>query len=111
MKKNEQKDKSKLDQEKLEILDQLADFVVKRKLDIIAVFMIESTRPLHYLGAQAVIFFEPFLNIIFDNKKILLFREAMEESQYVDYLLDRIEYPPQPNKTDESQNQNANDKK
>ena len=80
-----------LDPSKVEVLDKVAEFVVKRNLEIIAIMLLESSKPLHYLGAQALIFFEPFLDILFSGEKIQTFREAMEEKKYVEYLINKIE--------------------
>ena len=83
-----------LDPKKLEVLDKVADFITKRDLGLIAVLTVESMRPLHFLGAQALLFFEPFLNMLVNDEKIRLFRESFEDNTYVDYFLERIENPP-----------------
>ncbi len=88
--------KGKLDPVKTEVLDKIADFIVKKNLDVLAVMTIESLRPLHNLGSQFMLFFEPFITILVKPEKIQAFREAMEESKYIDYILDRIENPPPP---------------
>ena len=54
-------DKEELDPAKTEVLDKIADFILKKDLDVLAVMTIESMRPLHFLGSQAMLFFEPFL--------------------------------------------------
>ncbi|HLE10228.1 MAG: hypothetical protein A2504_04990 [Bdellovibrionales bacterium RIFOXYD12_FULL_39_22] len=87
-------DKEELDPAKTEVLDKIADFILKKDLDVLAVMTIESMRPLHFLGSQAMLFFEPFLGVLIKPEKIKAFREAMEESKYIDYLLARIENPP-----------------
>ncbi len=80
-----------LDTKKTEILDKIAGFIVKKGLSVIAVMFLESTRPLHYLGSQSMLFFEPFLTILISGEKLQAFREAMEDKRYVDYLLNKIE--------------------
>ena len=72
-------------------MDVFSLFIIKKDLSVLAVMSLESTRPLHWLGSQAVLFFEPFLNILIKGEKLKLFREAMEDKRYVDYLLKRIE--------------------
>ncbi len=84
---------SDLDPEKTDLLDKVARFVVDKNIEPIAVMTIESTRPLLHLGAQAGIFFEPFITMLFDKNKYELFRQCFEEKEYVDYLLDKIENP------------------
>ena len=82
-----------LNPEKCEVLDRVADFVLRRKLGLPAILFLESVRPLHFIGAQALLFFEPFLNILLNGEKLRLFREAMEDKRYLDYLVERIENP------------------
>jgi len=82
---------NELDPEKIKVLDAVAGFFKKRNISIIGTMLLESTRPLHYLGAQAMIFFEPFLNIIIKEEKLRLFRESMEDKRYVEYLLKKLE--------------------
>jgi hypothetical protein len=77
--------------EKTAILDQLAGYVARYHMEPAAIMFIEGTRPLIHLGSQAMIFFEPFLSILFKEEKVRLFREAMEEDRYVEYLLKKIE--------------------
>ncbi|MBF0300707.1 MAG: hypothetical protein HQK51_18480 [Oligoflexia bacterium] len=83
--------KEELDPKKLEVLDKIANFVVEKELAPMAIVFLESIRPLHYLGSQAIIFFEPFINILIDQQKIALFREAMEDKRYLEYLINKIE--------------------
>lgn len=83
--------KPELDPEKLDSLNKIAEFVVKKDLATVAILTIESLRPLHFLGSQLILFFEPFLSILGSPKKIELFRLAIEETRYVDYLLNKIE--------------------
>jgi hypothetical protein len=83
---------TKSDQEiKTEVLDKIADFVVKRDLAVVAILFLESTRPLHYIGAQALLFFEPFLTLLGDPNKVRLFRESMESKEDVEYLVKKME--------------------
>ena len=68
----------------------MAGFVLKRKLDLPATLLIESTMPIHFISAQFLLFFEPFLTIIFKEENIKDFREAIEDKRYMRYLLEKI---------------------
>ena len=68
------KESNELDQKKTEVLDKVAEMIVKRDLEMMATIILESTRPIHYLGGQALIFFEPFLNILASQEKIQFFQ-------------------------------------
>lgn len=105
-----EKKKSDLDPKKVEVIDKVADFVVKRNLDVIAIMTIESMRPLHFIGSQVLLFFEPFLTILVHPEKMRLFREALEESKYIDYILDRIENPPKEKKEEEKKEESEESK-
>ncbi len=80
-----------LDQEKLDTMDKMANFICSRDLEIPAIMFIESTTPLHRLGSHMLVFFQPFLNIVMNDHKITLFRDALEDKRYIEYLLKKIE--------------------
>lgn len=80
-----------LDPKKTEVLDKVAKFICDKGMAIVAITFLESLKPLRYLGSQALIFFEPFLNIVIKAENVSLFREAMEEKVYLEYLLQKIE--------------------
>ncbi|MBF0360149.1 MAG: hypothetical protein HQK49_04020 [Oligoflexia bacterium] len=88
---DEKKSSDNLDPLKVEILNKVSKFVVEKEMAPMAIVFLESIRPLHYLGGQALIFFEPFLSILIDQQKIVLFREAMEDRRYLEYLINKIE--------------------
>ena len=83
-------DAAGLDPKKTEVLDRIAAFVVRRNLAPAAILFLESTRPLHHIGAQAAIFFEPFLYGLLQPGQYEALREAFEDKRYVDYLTDKI---------------------
>ncbi|MCK5074087.1 MAG: hypothetical protein KAQ98_11725 [Bacteriovoracaceae bacterium] len=88
------KSKEELDPQKVEFLNKIADFIVKKGLDVVAVLYIESMRPLHRLSSNLVTFFEPFVSVAVSGNKIAMLRECLEDERYIDYLLERIENPP-----------------
>lgn len=84
-------DTNELDPKKTEVLDRVAKFVCDKGMAVVAITFLESLKPLRYLGSQALIFFEPFLNVVFNAEKLALFREAMEDKRYLEYLLQKME--------------------
>lgn len=48
-----------------ECLCKLAHKVVERGLTAPAILMLESARPLNYLGAHAILFFKPIISLVF----------------------------------------------
>ncbi|MCM2268010.1 MAG: hypothetical protein NDI60_09600 [Elusimicrobiales bacterium] len=86
------------DEEK-RLLDALAEKVRRRGLGEIASFTVESTRPLHNLGAQGLVFIEPALKLLFKKEEIEKYRALLENSKAVTYLVDRLSAEP-PKKED-----------
>jgi len=77
--------------EEKELLDVLAAKVRARSMGEVASFLVESTRPLHELGAQGLTFIEPALAAFFNREEIAKYRKILENSKAVTYLVDRLE--------------------
>jgi len=73
------------------ILRRLAAKVVEWKMTVPAILFLESVKPLNYIGAQAMIFFEPFVQTVFNLKDYDTFRIMMEKRENVERLLLKIE--------------------
>ncbi|MEW5876088.1 MAG: hypothetical protein AB1752_13025, partial [Candidatus Zixiibacteriota bacterium] len=69
----------------------MAGKVVEWKMTVPAILFLESVKPLNYIGAQAMVFFEPFVQTIFNLKDYDTFREMMEQRENVERLLLKIE--------------------
>lgn len=48
-----------------EFLEKFASDISKRKLTVPAILFLETFKPLNYIGNQAMVFFRPFVSIIF----------------------------------------------
>ncbi len=66
-------------------LDELADGLSKRRLAPAAVFLLESVKPLGWLGSQLLLFLRPMVSLVFHDpvrwdrcQKLLEHREAIE---------------------------------
>lgn len=73
------------------LLDVLAEKVRKRGLGDIAGFLVESTAPLHNIGAQGLTFIEPALTTLFKKEDVEKYRALLENSKAVAYLVSRLE--------------------
>lgn len=67
------------------MLDELADAIAKRRLQTPALFFLESMRPLSFVGSQMMVFFRPFVSLVWANprrwdqvQRVLEHREAIE---------------------------------
>jgi hypothetical protein len=76
--------------EEKRLLDILAEKVRKRSMGDVAAFMVESTRPLHELGAQGIIFIEPALAAFFGKEEIAKYRAILENRKAVTYLVNKL---------------------
>ncbi len=74
-----------------EILRRMAAKVVEWKMTVPAILFLESVKPLNYIGAQAMVFFEPFVQTLFNLKDYDTFRVMMEKRENVERLLLKIE--------------------
>ena len=72
------------------LLDSLAAVVRGRGMGDIAAMALESTRPLHNLGAQSVVFLGPMLSMIFKTEEVLRYAKLLENPEAVSYLARRL---------------------
>ncbi len=73
------------------IMEKIAAKVVGLRMTVPAILFLESVKPLNYIGAQALIFFEPFVQVLFNLKEYDTFRQMMERRENVERLLLKIE--------------------
>lgn len=92
MSENERKsEEDTFTEEELAMLDKLAENVVARHLTAPAIFFLEVSKPLNFLGSQFLLFFEPIIQAIFTAKHYTMFREMLERRETIEMLLVRIE--------------------
>jgi hypothetical protein len=72
-------------------LETLADGVVQRGLATPALFMLESCRPLNYVGSQALVFFKPILSALFRPRTCDRVADLLSRRGTVDHLVRMIE--------------------
>lgn len=74
-----------------ELIEKLSREVVERGLTAPAIFLIESFKPLTYIGSQLMVFFEPLVQSVFDFKSYDDLRTLFEDRDNVERLLCEIE--------------------
>ena len=72
------------------LLEKLADGIVRRQLAIPAVLLLETCKPLNFVGSQALAFLAPLLTLIFNKADVDRFIELLEKRQSVDLICDTI---------------------
>jgi hypothetical protein len=74
-----------------EVIDRLCREVVRRRLTTPALLALEMSRPLTYVSAQVLHFFQPFLTVIADAAAYDAFTRFVEQRGSVDYLIERLD--------------------
>ena len=77
--------------EQRDIVERLCQEVVRRRLTVPALLILEMSRPLGYLAAQAIHFFTPLIASVTDAQGHKHLAAFLERRQAVEYLCARIE--------------------
>lgn len=72
-------------------IEDVARWVVDRRLTVPAILFLESMRPLNRVGSVAMTFFHPLIGAIFTWPQYAALRDAMESRGSVEYVIERIE--------------------
>ena len=78
-------------EEHREVMDRFAAKVVDWRMTAPAIMFLESSKPLSFLGNQALIFFQPIVQSIFSFKSYDEVAEILEDRENIEYLLCKIE--------------------
>ncbi|RKX69758.1 hypothetical protein DRP53_07185 [candidate division WOR-3 bacterium] len=74
-----------------ELIDRIARRVVEMRLGMVAIVMLESAKPISFLGNQAMIFFQPFYRTFFTSPLYDEFASLLEDRENIELLIQRIE--------------------
>jgi hypothetical protein len=74
-----------------EAMERFARRIVDWRMTAPAVLFLESAKPLSFLGNQALIFFQPIVQSIFNFKTYDEVTGILEDRENLEYLLRRIE--------------------
>jgi hypothetical protein len=73
------------------LIEKVARKIVNMRLTVPAIFLLESSKPLAFLGGQLLVFLEPFIQTIFNFKQYQRFAFLMENRDNWERLLVKIE--------------------
>ncbi|MEW5993313.1 MAG: hypothetical protein AB1744_02825 [Candidatus Zixiibacteriota bacterium] len=73
------------------VLDKVAKKVVEKRMAVPAIVFLESVKPLNFIGSQAMVFFEPIVQALFNFKDYDTFRQALEKRESIEIMLQKIE--------------------
>ena len=74
-----------------EIISNLAKEIVNRGMAVPAIFFLESTKYISFIGSQFLVFLGPIATCFINNKKYYNFAEILEEKGNIEFLLNEIE--------------------
>ena len=76
--------------EERELVERLAELVVRRRMTTPALMLLESGRPLNFIGSQILAFLGPFAKMVFSPVEYDRFVELLEKRRSIDLLVDAI---------------------
>jgi hypothetical protein len=79
------------EEEDRKLIDAVAARVVRMGLAVPAIFFLESTKPLSYVGSQVLVFLEPFVKSVLTVASYDRFVALLEDRSNIEKLLRRIE--------------------
>lgn len=84
-------EKDPLPEEEHAVLEKVARKVVDKGMTVPAILFLESVKPLNFIGAQALIFFEPIVQSVFNIRDYDTFRSALEKRPSIEIIIQKIE--------------------
>jgi hypothetical protein len=75
----------------LELLERVAARIVALRLEVPAILALESAQPLALLAGQALVFFEPLLQVVLPGPEVRRFAALVERRDALEHLTRRIE--------------------
>jgi len=73
------------------LLSDLAKKIVKRGMSVPALFFLDSTKYMSFIGSQFLVFLGPIATCFINNHKYYQITDLLEDRGNIDYLLDEIE--------------------
>ena len=77
--------------EEKDILNNFANTIVDRNLVVPAIFFLESTKYISFIGSQALVFLGPLLTLFVNDAKYYQYVEILEKKENIEYLITMIE--------------------
>ncbi len=74
-----------------QILDKIAQKIVDLKLSPVAIVILESGKPLSFVGSQLMVFFQPIVTSIFPFQQYDEVSALLEDRANVEALIQKIE--------------------
>ena len=72
-------------------LTEFAEKIVNKKVSVLAIFLLESTKYISFVAGQTLIFLGPILTLFVNDKKYYDFINLLEKRENVEFLISKIE--------------------
>jgi hypothetical protein len=72
-------------------MGRVAERIVRMRMSVPAIFLLESSKPLAFLGGQLLIFLEPFVQTLFNFAQYQRFALLMEDRDNWERMVRKIE--------------------
>lgn len=79
------------DERRAVLLNKIAQKIVDYRMTTVAIVMLESSKPLSFVGSQLMIFLEPFYHAIFPHVEYNEIAALLEERQNIERLVLEVE--------------------
>tara|TARA_Y100001960_G_scaffold288637_1_gene327885 strand:+ start:1821 stop:2084 length:264 start_codon:yes stop_codon:yes gene_type:complete len=76
---------------KKDILNKFAKEIVDRGVSVPAIFFLESTKYISFVGSQFLVFLGPIATSFVSTQKYYQFTELLEDRDNIEYVLSEIE--------------------
>ena len=80
-----------MEKHEIKILSSYAEKIVEKKLSVPAIFFLESTKYISFIGSQALVFLGPLLTLFVNDAKYYQYVEILEKKENIEYLITMIE--------------------
>lgn len=78
-------------EEDADLIRKVAERIVSMRMSVPAIFFLESSKPLAFLGGQLLIFLEPFVQTLFNFRQYQRFAFLMEDRANWERLIRKVE--------------------
>ena len=74
-----------------ELVVRFAKKIVNNHLSVPAIFFLESTKYISFIGGHTLVFLGPILTLFINDKKYYKFIELLEKKENIEFLITNIE--------------------
>lgn len=74
-----------------ELMGKIAERIVRMRLTPVAIVMLESSKPVSFIGSQLMVFLQPIITSVFPFRQYDEIAALMEERSNIELLIRKIE--------------------